>query len=411
MPKNEGKLRQRADYTHKFNARQGRHGWLRLTPAYSVKAVEEIISRYGEDVGVLDPFCGTGTTALCAVNRRNSATTIDINPFLVWLARAKTANYSSHVLATAECIAKDVVEMARSRAVKPAQPPPIYHIERWWPPHCLDILRYLQAAIFETTDNNGEVADLINVAFCRTLINLSNVSFSHQSMSFRSEWPAQPTLICDVGSIFYDDICYVIDTARQNPTGNSSVIQGDARDLEPMICGHYDVVITSPPYANRMSYIRELRPYMYWLGYLASGRDAGELDWRAIGGTWGIATSRLTEWAPSGDWWAPDELQTVVAAISDANETNGKLLATYVRKYFDDISHHFCNLKNVLNAGAELHYIIGNSSFYGVLVSTENFYAAILREYGFNEIDVRPIRKRNSKKELLEFIVSARWPG
>ncbi|WP_322490103.1 hypothetical protein [Chloroflexus sp.] len=38
------------------------------------------------------------------------------------------------------------------------------------------------------------------------------------------------------------------------------------------------LVITSPPYPNRMSYIRELRPYMYWLGYLNNGRDAGELD-------------------------------------------------------------------------------------------------------------------------------------
>ena len=31
-------IRQRADYTHKFNAKMGQHGWLRLTPAYSVKA-------------------------------------------------------------------------------------------------------------------------------------------------------------------------------------------------------------------------------------------------------------------------------------------------------------------------------------------------------------------------------------
>jgi hypothetical protein len=38
------KLRQRADYTHKHNVKTGRHGWLRLTPAYSVKVVEEIIS-------------------------------------------------------------------------------------------------------------------------------------------------------------------------------------------------------------------------------------------------------------------------------------------------------------------------------------------------------------------------------
>ena len=50
-------LRQPADYTHKFNLNTGRHGWLRLTPAYSVKVVEEIIAHYGPWLNVLDPFC------------------------------------------------------------------------------------------------------------------------------------------------------------------------------------------------------------------------------------------------------------------------------------------------------------------------------------------------------------------
>ena len=39
---------------------------------------------------------------------------------------------------------------------------------------------------------------------------------------------------------------------------------------------------------------------MYWLGYLSDGRAAGELDWKAIGGTWGCATSMLNTWTPNG---------------------------------------------------------------------------------------------------------------
>jgi hypothetical protein len=36
-------IEKRADYTFKYNTSLGRHGWLRLTPAYSVKLVREII--------------------------------------------------------------------------------------------------------------------------------------------------------------------------------------------------------------------------------------------------------------------------------------------------------------------------------------------------------------------------------
>ena len=44
---------------------------------------------------------------------------------------------------------------------------------------------------------------------------------------------------------------------------------------------------------------------MYWLGFLAEPKEAGELDWQAIGGTWGVATSRLAKWSPSHDCLMP----------------------------------------------------------------------------------------------------------
>ena len=123
-----GRLRQRADYTQAFNAKTGRHGWLRLTPAYSVKVVEEVISRYGEGLNVLDPFCGAGTTALCAVARGHRTTTVDINPFLVWLARAKTSGYSPTLLAETKAAGLEAVGATRRETLAPA--PDIHRIER-----------------------------------------------------------------------------------------------------------------------------------------------------------------------------------------------------------------------------------------------------------------------------------------
>lgn len=75
------------------------------------------------------------------------------------------------------------------------------------------------------------------------------------------------------------------------------------------------------------------------------------------------------------------------------------------------MSTHFDGLRKVLSPGAHVHYIVGNSTFYGVVVPTEQLYAEMLREYGFEDVEVRAIRKRNSKKELVEFDVSAIWPG
>ena len=153
------------------------------------------------------------------------------------------------------------------------------------------------------------------------------------------------------------------------------MVVGDARDLAGSVGDHFDMVVTSPPYANRMSYVRELRPYMYWLGFLNSGSDAGDLDWSSIGGTWGVATSRLADWKRLDDPFRHPDLDVILNDISHDNNKNGKLLSNYVAKYFDDMWMHFNSLTTVLSDKAEVHYIVGNSTFYGSLLPVERFYA------------------------------------
>lgn len=65
-------MKQRSDYTFKYNKEHGRHGRLRLTPAYSIKLVKEILNLDGlfaeenHQISILDPFCGTATTGIVA---------------------------------------------------------------------------------------------------------------------------------------------------------------------------------------------------------------------------------------------------------------------------------------------------------------------------------------------------------
>lgn len=404
-------LRQRADYTHKFNAKTGRHGWLRLTPAYSVKIVEELIRLYDHPRRVLDPFCGTATTVLSAAYHGHHGVTTDINPFLVWLGRAKTAKYSSVAIESTCDACERVVSGVARDTIEPITAPPIHNIARWWCADALAFLRRLSAGIEAESDKHSPERNLLLVAFCRTLIQLSNAAFNHQSMSFKDSGQLQIQLDIDMGRIFTNDLTFVLDGARDNPRETAQIVYGDARKLPEALDGHFDLVITSPPYANRMSYIRELRPYMYWLGFLEDGRSAGELDWSAIGGTWGVATSKLNDWKRPEESFRHPLLDAALDGISRSENKSGKILAKYVAKYFEDMWEHFGSLAPLLSKDSELHYIVGNSSFYGVVLPVERLYAAMLDRLGFVDIECRAIRKRNSKKELFEFDVSARWIG
>lgn len=395
--------------TFKANTKQGRHGWLRLTPAYSVHLVEELVSKCNQEDLVLDPFCGTGTTALACAQNGITCHTVDINPFLVWLANAKCAGYS-----------EDAVEIARTSLDKAlicindehhtAWTPPIKDINKWWES---DILRLLSLT-FEQMRSLAlcnEAQSLLYIIFCRCLIELSSVSFGHQSMSFKKDAPSAYLFEIPAEMRFRNMFLRIgseVLNSASDPLqeGRGQALLGNSRQLEAVLpLKNYTTVITSPPYPNRMSYIRELRPYMYWLGYLDSGNQAGELDWQAIGGTWGCATSKLMSWKPDPNIHIPyegfDEITSQIAHHS-------QVLSLYVTKYFEDTVRHIRSLKNVLASHAQVHYIVGNSKFYDVVLPTEQLYAAIFESEGFHDVSTETIRKRTSKKELFEYVVSAR---
>lgn len=411
-------LGRRDHLTFRGNVALGRHGWLRLTPAYSLRLVQELLKESGPDEFVLEPFSGTGTTPLACASLGIRCHAVDINPFLVWLGNLKLTRFDDGTARAVKAAAARIADNAREPHAS-AWKPDLHQIEKWWDASTLDTLAALCDGIRNPSRERAPgISELLTVAFCRVMIQSANVSFGHQSMSFKKrgedaglveETPAR--VAARLADAFVTAAAEVADSLDVNPpVADCRVFLGDSRDLPSMLDTNgakYTAVITSPPYPNRMSYIRELRPYMYWLGYLSDGRAAGELDWKAIGGTWGCATSMLNTWTPNGLGEIP--FQHFNRIVHDIGKGHA-LLGRYVHKYFEDIKGHIIGLKTLLAPGARCHYIVGNSKFYDTMLPVEGIYAALFEDAGFVDVSVETIRKRTSKKELYEFIVHAHSP-
>lgn len=391
------------ELTFKHNIKRGRHGWVRLTPAYSESLVRNILQQHPHYDQILEPFGGTGTTALVASELGKACDLLDINPFLIWLAQAKCANYTPDEIAHASQIGYELTTCTdQANEIPSLWLPPISHIERWWDSPTQVGLAHLLKGIQHAFPNPTPTRDLLLIAFCQLIIDVSLASFQHQSVSFKNT-SHNPIDSFNLSTRFYHLLLGVLQTASQPLLGQIRATLSDSRTLIDATTSAYSAVITSPPYVNRMSYIRELRPYMYWLGYLTEARQAGELDWLAIGGTWGIATSRLKGWSPPNEVVLPDAVYQVVERIQQHSPT----LANYVHKYFVDISIHFTNLYPLLVRGGKLYYVVGNSKFYDTLVPAESIYALLMEMNGFVGTHIEVIRKRSSKKELYEFLITA----
>jgi hypothetical protein len=68
------------------------------------------------------------------------------------------------------------------------------------------------------------------------------------------------------------------------------------------------------------------------------------------------------------------------------------------------------SLFGVVRPGGSIHCIVGNSKSYDVLLPVEKLYAAMFKRVGFVSVHIDVSRKRTSKKELFEFVVSACKP-
>lgn len=155
-------------YTYRGNLRDTRYGWLRLTPAYSVHLVSEMLHDSGT-TRVLDPFCGTGTTALVCGERGLACDTTDINPFLIWLAQAKTRVYRPDEVDDARRCATLVRREILQAERKPTWLPPIHEISKWWDEPTLYALGRTVSAIKKAGNGTSAPARrwLLCLRYCR----------------------------------------------------------------------------------------------------------------------------------------------------------------------------------------------------------------------------------------------------
>ncbi|MEL7035808.1 MAG: DNA methyltransferase [Cyanobacteria bacterium J06592_8] len=399
----------RVDYTFKYNRSYGRHGWLRLTPAYSVKLVETLLINTDQNSIILDPFSGTATTALVSVEKGHEALAFDINPFLVWLGNLKCKNYSEDQIISIRHAVNHVLVEFKDYIEEENWKPNIFNIERWWSPQTLKIISALRSSLVKQLNEPRESGEygIVWIAFCRLVIETSSAAFNHISMSFSET--VTHFEVNQIEKLFLEIIDCILESTVQSIKGNAKLRNIDARYLENIQGIKVDRIITSPPYPNRISYIRELRPYMYWTKFLNEAKEAGELDWLAIGGTWGIATSRLKDWQINEVNLLPEAVNTSVENIRNSSGKNAHILSIYVLKYFYDMHIHLTSLRHLLKDGAEIHYIVGNSTFFGNGVDTASLLAESMKMLGYKRISSEIIRKRNCKKSLYEYCISATW--
>lgn len=391
------------------------HRWYRLTPSFSPDLALDIAKHFrlngGDDV--LDPFSGVGTVPLCMKYSGIPACSVELNPYLHFVGTIKTRNYDD--VTDIEAIFDDFTMCLRD-AVQTigdadryltdhhADIPQISHPERWWSTENLAQLVCLRRALqrFEAVAHHK---NLLKMGVLGILIPVSNAKHNHVSLTFAEE----PLPRVDVARILktkLDEIVLDLQSVGDSPRSQVEIFAGNSKELSNVLppTRRVSAVITSPPYPNRFSYARETRPHLFFFDFIRDAAAVGELETEAIGGTWGKATSVLSQGVEPLNDIVANSLAPYLAQI----DGHGQLMASYVTKYFNDMYVHAEQVAKVCRDRCQLAYVIGNSKFYDQPLPSDEILASLFTAHGFELNRIDRMRKRQSKAGLYEAVVFMR---
>jgi len=381
------------------------HRWVPWIAGYSATFVDDVISAYvptQKTALMLDPFCGVGTTLLQAVLRGHHAIGFEINPYPVLATRAKLSaptidlaeldSTLDAVRALAEVwnttIAPRSTTPARFKSCLPFFSPAIEK-------------QVLHALDFINTIASEPIANLCRAAFGAVMVSFSNYSYEP---SLGSRPAAGKPLIeaADVNRILLGklhqmrtDIAQVQSATRGQRLGSGRVINADFfhahEELEP---GSVDVMVTSPPYMNNYHYVRNTRPQLYWLNFIASPGEQKYLETHNFGQYW--QTVRDAE--PVTLSFAHRELATTLEQLRTTRTAQGAYggpgWANYVATYFNDCFRFTEVLKHVLAPRGVGVVVIGNSIIQGIDIRTERLLGEIAVMQGLSLEGIHCIRDK-----------------
>jgi hypothetical protein len=287
------------------------------------------------------------------------------------------------------------------------QIPPIHDPFRWWRKDVLKKALCVKLAIQQSTTLQG-VKDFFLLGLAGILVpDLTNVTLGRLQLHFidRSEE------VIDVWTIFYhharmmiNDLSRIVDSGAGNESQvyHTDSTSADLQRPERLA----SLVITSPPYPNRYSYVWNTRPHLYFLDFFNSPKQASDLDKQTVGGTWGTATSALMKGVVKPENVA---IKQNVSSVAEEIRRSDNLMANYLIKYFNLLAKQIVAMERVLQPHAKLAYVVGCSRLKGVYVETDVLLAKVIESLGlgYHVTSVERIRRRHSDKDLHESIVYA----
>ena len=397
---------------------------MKYKEGFSGALVQEFLDDF-KPRSVLDPFSGIGTAPLVAAGRGLRATGIDLIPVGVLTGRAIA--YAANGLQRQVFweAAEALFEVVKSSDLvqESYRFPHVRITEAAFPPETEEGLA--RARRFIDSVQNPHVKDMLSFV-CMSV--LEAVSFTRKDGQYlrwdhRSGRKLKSRVnkgpILKLGEAIRDratEILEDMDRLKESYGGGSlQLIMGSClEELRRLPTGSYDMVVTSPPYANRYDYTRTYALELAWLGYdqeafsalrqsLLSATVENKSKRKWLGKIYGDSTIAETAF---GMYEAQDAIHEVLTILNGrAKELGNPHVIRLLEGYFLEMGVVIAELGRIVKPGGTVIMINDNVQYHGEEVPVDLILSDFAEQSGFSckQIWALPRGKGNASQQMGRF--------
>lgn len=373
--------------------------WFHFKEAFSPKFVADTLGALPYKVDrCLDPFGGSGTTAVTCRMLGISSTVVEVNPFLADLIEAKltpvpAANFCAayeRLLSQLEVVPGDALPI---EGMPPTMTEPGVKGRFVF---AADVYATVRAILRVSATLPPDEARLIKVLLGAVLVPNSNVTINGKGRRYRSGWETRERSAADlIASLDAAIDMAAADLALYSGLrrGRHIVKRGDARGTLARI-EQADVAIFSPPYPNSFDYTDVYNLELWMLGYLKSGQDNRALRHQTL------RSHVQMKWQATQRVAASEVLEETLDALRRARTDLWNIhIPEMIGYYFDDLTMIFAQLRRILAPGRHAVVAIGDSQYGGIHVDVASILVECVSPLGFRLTERGAIRSmRNSSQ-------------
>jgi DNA modification methylase len=338
---------------------------------------------------VLDPMMGSGTAVVEALLEGRKGIGLDIDPLALRLSQVKTRpldldqlrTVGYKVLSRANALLSDGKAIEQDLARRFDERTKAF-VDYWFLPTTQRELTALVLAIQDVADTSTR--RFLELTFSSIIVTKSGgVSRARDLAHSRPHLDETKTPQNALEQFSHRLRKNLVSMARLKTNGTTvTPLAGDARSM-PFADGVIDLIVTSPPYANAIDYMRAHKFSLVWFG--ESVVDLSRLRAQYIG------SERVghAQYAV-----LPNRPQEIIRQLDERDGSKAAVL----RKYFVEMSSVLAEMYRVLHNDSAAIVVVGTSVMRGIDVQTHDCLADIAAGLGFDMVGVvQRILDRNKR--------------